>query len=273
MKNVEFISNKLSYVYRRFDCVPENLNSRHCHDKYEILYVAEGEGKYNVEGIEYPVGPRTLMIFPPLSYHCVTIKAGCSYERFVINFGEDALLDDVRGAFEKIKERSENLGAYFTPDAISDKIVSVIERFENASSIEDEARELYIRLLLSELVLLLSTTNPEIRLRDEGELGARVIKYLNQNMDLDVSLDHLAKRFFVSKYYLCRAFKRYNGVSVHGYINRKRIMYAKQLIEAGEPASVAAYKVGFGDYSAFYRAYMKIIGKAPTKAVGVNDDA
>ena len=100
--------------------------------------------------------------------------------------------------------------------------------------------------------------------RDEGELGARVIKYLNEHIDKDVSLDKLAKRFFVSKYYLCRAFKKHNGISIHGYVNHKRVMYAKQLIESGETASAAAYRVGFGDYSAFYRAYIKLIGRSPT---------
>jgi AraC-like DNA-binding protein len=90
------------------------------------------------------------------------------------------------------------------------------------------------------------------------------IRYLNENLTRDMNLDTIARRFFVSKYYLCRAFKKHNGVSVHGYINHKRIMYAKQLIEQGDTASGAAYKVGFGDYSAFYRAYVKIIGKSPT---------
>ena len=39
---------------------------------------------------------------------------------------------------------------------------------------------------------------------------------------------------------------------------------AVELIEAGETASSAAYRVGFGDYSSFYRAYVKIIGEPPT---------
>ena len=43
-------------------------------------------------------------------------------------------------------------------------------------------------------------------------------------------------------------------------------MYAKQLIESGETASGAAYRVGFGDYSAFYRAYVKVLGVAPTSS-------
>ena len=41
-------------------------------------------------------------------------------------------------------------------------------------------------------------------------------------------------------------------------------MYAKKLIESGETAAAAAYKVGFGDYSAFYRAYVKILGVSPS---------
>jgi AraC-like DNA-binding protein len=49
-------------------------------------------------------------------------------------------------------------------------------------------------------------------------------------------------------------------------------MYAKQLIESGETASGAAYKVGFGDYSAFYRAYVRIIGKAPTQDGEIKTD-
>ena len=114
------------------------------------------------------------------------------------------------------------------------------------------------------IIILLSATASERLPQDEAELGARVIRYLNNNIDKDLSLDRLARKFFVSKYYLCRAFKKHNGTSVHGYINHKRVMFAKQLIEEGETASGAAYKVGFGDYSAFYRAYVKILGVSPT---------
>ena len=100
----------------------------------------------------------------------------------------------------------------------------------------------------------------------EVETQDDLVRYLNENAERDISLDRLARRFFVSKYHLCRAFKKHNGISVHGYINRKRVMYAKQLIESGETASRAAYQVGFGDYSAFYRAYVKIVGKSPTSS-------
>lgn len=266
MKNVCIETDKVEFIYNKIDCVPENLNSRHCHDRYEIIYVYDGSGKYTVEGVEYPVGPRTLMVFAPLSYHCVQIDAGTVYERAVIHFDKDSVTEPAKEAIEKLESASALAGAFYSPDAISDTISSVFDRFESLHSLPEKERERYARVLLSELVLLLSFSNTEFHLRDDGELGARVIKYLNQNMDKDISLDKLAKRFFVSKYYLCRAFKKHNGISVHGYINQKRVMYAKQLIESGETASGAAYRVGFGDYSAFYRAYVKIIGRSPKQA-------
>ena len=147
---------------------------------------------------------------------------------------------------------------------VSDEIALIIERFESAANFPEPQKTNFLELLLSQLVLMLSMVGAADDGYDDTDLGARVVRYLNENGDRDISLDDLAKHFFVSKYHLCRAFKKHNGISVHGYINQKRVRHAKQLIEAGETASGAAYQVGFGDYSAFYRAYVKIIGKAPT---------
>ncbi len=262
----------ISLSHQKTDSVPENMNSSHCHDRYEILYVAQGGGKCVVEGVEYPVKPRSLMIFPPLSYHCVYVDSGIEYERFILMFDKKMVTECALDAFHSIEELAQVSGAFYPPEAVSDSIVSIFERFEAISSLPDAEREKCARLFLSELLIFLSVERSEFYLRDDGELGARVIKYLNQNMDRDISLDMLAKRFFVSKYYLCRAFKKHNGISVHGYINRKRVMYAKQLIESGETASGAAYRVGFGDYSAFYRAYVKIVGRSPTQQEERSED-
>ena len=266
MKYVGFTSQDISFGHSRIENVPENMNTNHCHDKYEIIYVREGRGKYIVEGVEYPVRPRTLMIFPPLVYHCVSVEAGSSYERTVLYFEKNAVLDSVKAAFLHLDEISVPAGSFYSADAISDALASLFDRLELVHTIPESERETYLKLVFSEIILLLSVATREDFSFDDGELGARVIRYLNENVDRDISLDRLAKKFFVSKYYLCRAFKKHNGISVHGYINQKRVMYAKQLIESGETASGAAYRVGFGDYSAFYRAYVKVVGKSPTAA-------
>ena len=271
MKSTRFDCKGINYSDAKTDNVPENLNSRHCHDKYEIIYVGEGSGKYVVEGVEYPIRPRTLMIFPPLVYHCVSVDADTVYERSVVHFDASAVLESVSDVFLRLVESASPSGAYYSINSISDSLVSVIERMRAAAVFPEEEREKLMRLLLSELILILSVEGREELVHEDWDIGARVIRYLNENAFRDISLDKLAKRFFVSKYYLCRAFKKHNGISIHGYVVQKRVMHAKQLIESGEPAATAARKVGFGDYSAFYRAYMKVVGRAPT-ALGRTDD-
>lgn len=250
--------------YANFDEAPSNLDVQHCHDGYEILYVIDGNGKYVIEGAEYPIRPRTILFAPPFSYHSLKLDEGTRYERYVLQFFVSDLTPAAQEFLTSLNKSLDGVGCYYAADALSPSIVSIFERFENAEGLPEREQKEFRKLLASELVLLLSVATRESIPRDEGELGARVIKYLNEHIDKDVSLDKLAKRFFVSKFYLCRAFKKHNGISVHGYINKKRVMYAKQLIESGETVSSAAYRVGFGDYSAFYRAYIKLIGRAPT---------
>lgn len=247
-----------------FETVPENLAVNHCHDSYEILYVIKGTGKYIVEGSDFEVRPRTLMLFRPFAYHHVCIDESGGYERFVIHFPKSIVPSQALSMLEKIAGDDEMSGSYYPPAAIPETLLSAFDRLEVAAALPEEEKIAYVKTLLAEIIILLSASKGELMLNTDEELGARVIRYLNGNIDRDINLDKLAKRFFVSKYHLCRAFKKHNGISIHGYLVQKRIIYAKQLIESGETASGAAYKVGFGDYSAFYRAYVKIVGKAPT---------
>ena len=257
----------IEYTYTVDKTLPKDLDVRHCHDSYEILFVTSGSGKYIVEGSTFDIRPATLMLIRPFEYHCVQLEGDAEYERYCIKFSESALVDDTVALLKDLIAEDTS-GVYFPSSILPESIYSLFERFEMSLSLPDTEKNIYIKMLLSELIILLSVSNGQEMSHDEEELGARVIRYLNENIQRDVSLDKLAKRFFVSKYYLCRAFKKHNGISVHGYINQKRVMFAKQLIESGEAASVAAYRVGFGDYSSFYRAYVKIVGKSPTASRG-----
>ena len=239
------------------------FGENHCHDFYEILYVMRGTGKYIVEGSEFIVRPRTLMLFRPFAYHHVFIDEG-TYERLVIHFPKNAVVAPALSLLENLTEENDVNGNYYPPSAITDSLISAFDRFEVSAGLPEEERTAHMKVVLAEIIILLSASKGELMLNIEEDLGARVVRYLNSNIERDINLDKLSKRFFVSKYHLCRAFKKHIGISIHGYLVQKRIIYAKQLIESGETASGAAYKVGFGDYSAFYRAYVKIVGKSPT---------
>ena len=236
-----------------------------CQDKYEIIYSISSLGSCNIEGNEYNLFPRSILIIPPLSFHSHYFGDEDILEGYSISFSRDALGEKIIPLLDKITSFGQNSGRFYSPSNISDAISDIFRRYDDAALLPSQEKKIFIEMLISEIIVFLSACDSKIISYEDDDLGARVVKYLNMNIEKNISLDRLATKFFVSKYHLCRAFKKYSGASVHSYINHKRIMYAKQLIESGETASNVAERVGFGDYSAFYRAYLKIVGRSPSK--------
>ena len=265
MKNkFEFSSENIAVSYLSETDSFDSLIGDHCHDRYEITYLVSASGRYMIEGSEHKVTNGSLCFITPMSYHKVYLDTASQCEAYTLYFTKSALSDTVATMLASITDKSESYGRFYSREHISDSLISCFERFEVLEKLSLPQREAYMQAILQEIIILLSAAEGEEITSAEGELGARVARYLNSNFKKNISLDKLARRFFVSKYYLCRAFKSYSGISVHAYINHKRITYAKSLIESGVTASGAADQVGFGDYSAFYRAYVKLVGKSPT---------
>lgn len=238
------------------------LPHNHCHAEYELIFTLFGSGICTVEGVDFPLTPGSVLLVPPYKFHTVEVT-GEAPKGFSIAFLGDRLSAEVTEILTGSLVSASNSGAYLSELEIHN-LSSILERLKNSSLMPERERDIFVNLVLSEVLVLISARHDEPILPDERDLGILVMNYINENIDLNMSLDRIAKRFFVSKFYLCRVFKERNGVSVHNYINTKRLAYAKTLIEGGESAAGAAYKVGFGDYSAFYRAYVKAFGHSPT---------
>ncbi len=96
---------------------------------------------------------------------------------------------------------------------------------------------------------------------------AKVIDYIEQNYHEELSLDFLADKFFISKFYLSREFNRVVGVSVYKYIIQRRLFYAKALLGNSIPPTDVYLQCGFGDYANFYRAFKSAYHISPKEFV------
>jgi AraC-like DNA-binding protein len=91
-----------------------------------------------------------------------------------------------------------------------------------------------------------------------------VLKYLEEHLRNELTLEGIAARFSVSKNYLNLLFRQTAGTTVNHYIRIKRLGLARQDILKGSNAQEAAYNAGFNDYSNFYRAYKTFYGSIPS---------
>lgn len=268
-KNVSIGSFGFLYDVSGNTAPPECLEK--CSDKSSLIYIVSGKGKCIIEGSEYHIREGSVLLIPQFSYFCLDFEEGRAFEYRTVEFPEEELFSDTVKVLKKIYTGAPE-GVFYSPESVPPSFESLFEKLDSTESFSETEKGLFVKCVMTEIFILLSNAKSERQPRDEDALGIRVLKYINDNIHRNVSLEKIATRFFVSKFYLCRAFKAANGISVHSYINKKRIMYAKKLIESGETASSAAYKTGFGDYSAFYRAYIKILGKSPTQKEDIGYD-
>ena len=276
---------RFSYSHMQTDHPNSNKFESHCHNDYELLFVCKGNGKYVVEGAEYPLKPNTIMLFRPHEYHYVCPDSSSVYERYVINFSREILPPTVSDLSILHDDSKIKHGIFFSSDSVSPLIRG---EYESADRICDSLREhkknydaycAVVTATLTRVLLLLSLSSLPNEINYEENIITRVTEHLNTHATEDISLDKLAQQFFVSKYYLCHAFRQQNGTSILAYITAKRIVLAQQLIKNGEPATSVAQRTGFQNYSSFYRAYMKQTGHSPTsvskkgiKAIPHNSD-
>lgn len=261
--------SSILYAHTKSEAPDPASFERHCHEYYELLYVVSGRGRYVVEKTEYPLQSNTLLLIRPYEFHYVCPQKDTAYERYVINFRESAL-SEVVAALSILKvDGNCGQGVYFSAADLDESVREIFDDLDRMRALFENVphhrskQNAMMQAELTKILLLLSVAVPKETMTDEETVITRVIEYLNLRLDREISLDELAQHFFVSKYYLCHAFRKHTGVSVFNYLNAKRIAKAQHLLEMGEPATSVAYQVGFRNYSSFYRTFCKLTGHAP----------
>ena len=98
---------------------------------------------------------------------------------------------------------------------------------------------------------------------EKPDLLEQVLAYVEAHLSARITLEDIAQQFYVSKSTVTQLFRKKMGVSFYRCVTQRRLITAKQLIEAKLPMESVAEKTGFSDYSAFYRAFRKEYGINP----------
>ena len=98
---------------------------------------------------------------------------------------------------------------------------------------------------------------------EKPELLDNVTAYIENHYAERITVSELAHKFYVSDSSISHLFKQKMGVSIYHYVTQRRLISAKNLILLGIPLEQVAVRVGFSDYSAFYRAFKQEFGISP----------
>lgn len=100
----------------------------------------------------------------------------------------------------------------------------------------------------------------------EKQLLEPVLEHLQQHLtDPELDISSLAPLAGVSKVYLRRIFKKQYGVPPAGFVIRRRLQLARQLLEENLTVAQVAAAVGYRDPLYFSRLFKKQLGLSPTE--------
>ena len=265
--------NHTGYRHRHMldsDLTPETQQSGvyHCHQRYEIYYHISGDVSFIVEGNQYQLDQKCFLIIRPMEFHNIVFHSSAPYEHFYIDFSPEILefirIDEaILAPFLSHLPGQNNL----YPITENDPFHKIFTKLQNASTLPEPEQHMQAEFLLGELLLQISLKckreYSNFAHPHSNSLISDVLTYLNANITENVSIDQLATKFFVSKYYLCHLFKKVTNISINEYILQKRVAMAKRLLESGLRPTEVALQCGFTGYSTFYRAFKRLTDKKP----------
>ena len=241
----------------------------HYHDRrmQEVPLHHRGRVEYLVEGRSYTLEPGDVLLISPMELHRPNVAPEDDYERMVLWVSQE-YLQNISGHASSLQNcffTGQNL--YHAGGSAVGELFRRLTEEEASSQPLSElcARGLFLQLM-AEVARLVTGSRQAAGPRQEFSLVNRVLDYIAEHYAEDLSLDFLAERFYVSKYYLSHRFSETVGTSVYRYILLKRLQQARQLIASGGSPGEVCLRCGFQDYANFYRAFKNVYGVTPQQS-------
>ena len=241
----------------------------HNHDFYEIFFLISGNISYWMEGEVYHPENGDIMLIDPMMLHRPVIPPDePSYERIVMwiqkKYLDSFSVGEMRlsSCFEKKSTCLIHLNSKQRAE-LTEKFSELIREYYSTDyGASVYADGLFMQIMV-ELNRLGMKSSKALYTENSSPLVSKVVEYIGEHFEEELSLDMLAEKFFVSKYHLSHEFSNKVGTSVYRYILLKRLTAAKRMLMNDATPGEVCIRCGFKDYTSFFRAFKAEYGISP----------
>ena len=260
-------STVFSHRINDYNC-GELSEKLHTHDYYELTLIAsEGNVEYIAEKETLFLHGGMAVLTKPNHFHMFRLPTQLKYERYVIYFK-----DPERLFFDQniIKFSSLGNNAYAIFNFCKTDILKIAKEISDTLySQESDCSKAEAYLSLGRIFLKLCDHNAENKIFDSEITIPKFIREIKTYIDINYnsieSIDTLASRFFYSREYISRSFRKYYNTPLSQYIMNKKLLLCQALLTSGESVENAAKQAGFSNMSSFVKIFKKHNGTIPSK--------
>lgn len=178
----------------------------------------------------------------------------------------------IQGIYDKYTERGGNV-VFSTEDMLNEYSVGIHGRYNgiwqdvySVAASSDHIRDMKINEKLSSLMCCLMeesvypSDNKEMKKNNLSDIR----NYLDANYRSKISLDELANKFFLNKFYLTRIFKEEYDTTINNYLLGIRITKAKSMLRFTDfSIEKIGLDCGIGEACYFSRKFKEVEGMSP----------
>lgn len=250
--------------------IPPNRDF-HSHDHYEIYFFIAGRMHFVVESHTFPLAYGDVVIIPPGQMHLAVYEdASATYERFYLYATHECLKQmgsaelDILAWIDDMMTSGKH--CFHLEETVFRECLQLVDECVRSSEAETPIMRYINRSRMATIMGLLAQATELKQAQFLVPVATRIgilIDYINNHLTQTLTIDELAQQFYISKYHLLHIFKQQTKTSLYQYIQEKRIIQAKVLMQSGVAPGEVFRKCGFNDYAGFYKAFRKMTGMSP----------
>jgi AraC-like DNA-binding protein len=246
-----------------------NYQQIHKHDAIELVYITHGAGWCAVDGVVNPMLTGDLYIIPIGLTHEFYGDPGLEYVNCIFN--EDIFKEDELELFKYFNnsKRKELAHKYTFGPFYQNKINTLLKELSEELSSQRQFHSIRARaLFINFLVFVIQNTSqaPGIQTNCAQKNLARVLSYINDNLEKKLSLEILSKKSNYTPDYLSKLFKKEIGATPTEFICNRRLEKACVLLEETDlTIEEISYQTGFFDASYFVKVFKKKCAITPAQ--------
>jgi YesN/AraC family two-component response regulator len=248
----------------------------HWHQDLEIIKVLNGEVAYRINGYPYTVTAGDIIIVNPKQVHTARVLSeGPQLNKVLIlsyNLLTNPLVESIQENYLELLTHEKFV---FNNHIIKHTHPKINELVDQMILLVDQKEPFFelaliscfyelIHYLFSNQLFFYNLAYQHKHELDSGFIARHVIEYIHGHHMKPLTLDSISKEMTVSKFYLCRLFKKATGTTIANYLIHHRLTVAKRLlIDTKKSISTIGYDVGFNNPSYFVSKFKSLYGLTP----------
>lgn len=230
-----------------------NISVKKCHEMpesrinfYDLTFVLKGRLVYYINGERCEMGKNDAILLPPGTMRSrVGLNEEVSYVSFNFKLNDGVVLPDRLVLANVVTEEIKTLLSAFSQAHLSPLYHS-----------KEKAQNLLNYILFEIIDVLFYESN-------DKNVGA-IIRFIEDRVSEKITLSMISDHVHLAREYIAYIFKRETGKTVVEYINERKMLLAKDMIQNGNiTLGEVAERLGFENYGYFSRCFKKHFNTSP----------